>query len=149
MVNGCDPDEIVGVSLHSDDDATGFVFVAHTRSDLQEQLEEYPEYPADAVWSVGDWDLGLPDEDTDAESGLTARVDDAVDSVGREFADDIDQRRLTVWSAVTDAMEALHERGAFDQWPTAVRSFMVMDVVMKERTATYTPGTRDSIGPTS
>lgn len=132
VADGCDPDEIVGVGVHSDDDATGLVFVAHTNTDLQEQLEKYPEYPADAVWSVGDWDLGLPDEDTDADSDVTARANDAVAAVGRQFADDADQRRSTVWGAVVDAMEALHERGAFDQWPNAVRAFFVMDGVIDE-----------------
>lgn len=130
---GYDADEIVGVGLHSDDDATGLVFVAHTSADLQKQLVKYPEYPADAVWSVGDWDLGLPDQDTVPESDITARANEAVSAVGREIGDDIAQRRAAVWAAVVDAMATLHERGTFDQWPNAVRAFFVMDGVIDER----------------
>lgn len=133
VTNGRDPNEIVGVGVHADDDATGLVFVAHTDADLQEQLEEFPEYPADAVWSVGDWDLGLPNEDTDPESDITARANNAVTAVVREFGDDIEQRRSGVWGAVVGAMAELHESGAFDQWPNAVRAFFVMDGALDER----------------
>lgn len=125
LTKGYAPQEIVGLGVHSDTDASGLVFAAHSRSDEQEQLAAYPDFPSDAIWSIGDWDIHLAQEES--PSGPQSRVNDALDRAAADLDDDIHALRAFVWGSVVDAMATLHQRGFFDQWPESVRAFMVMD----------------------
>lgn len=120
-----DPHEIAGLGAHTDADAERLVLAAHSKNDEATQLAQHPDYPSDAVWSVGDWDVHLDDEET--ASSPQRRIDEAIDRVTAEHGYDLHARRTAVWSSTVDALTALHQRGFFDQWPESVRAFMVMD----------------------
>lgn len=123
LAEGHDDDAIVGLGVHSDADATGLVFAAQSRRDREQQLTAYPDYPSDAVWSIGDWDIHLPAEALG--TGPEGRTNEAVAAVGEESGTDIAAQRDQ--GACVEAMTALHQRGFFDRWPGAVRVFLVMD----------------------
>lgn len=125
LAEGHDDDAIVGFGVHSDADATGLVFAAQSRRDREHQLAAYPDYPGDAVWSIGDWDIHLPAEALG--TGPEGRTNEAVAAVSEELGNDLAAHRDRVWGAAVDAMAALHQRGFFDRWPGSVRVFLVMD----------------------
>lgn len=133
LTEGYDDAVILGLGVHSDTDATGLIFAAQSRRGRDQQLAAYPDYPSDAIWGIGDWDIHFPAEDLG--SGPEGRVNEAISVAGEKFGDDINSLRTHVWESAVEAMAALHQRGFFDRWPGSVRVFSVMDGSNDEREA--------------
>ncbi|MFB7829025.1 DUF4303 domain-containing protein [Streptomyces hydrogenans] len=127
-------DDVVGVGIATDADATSIVAFAHSRRHLDEMIAEDPEFAIDARWHLGEWDLdivgveGVDDplmpiraEAERAEQRFTGPSTDPIAVPGlREF-------RRTVWDSISQALMESVARGFFEQWPNAIRVFLPLD----------------------
>ncbi|MBE1576065.1 DUF4303 domain-containing protein [Amycolatopsis roodepoortensis] len=125
------PDDVAGVGIATDADATSIVAFAHSRRHLDEMIAEDPEFAIDARWHLGEWDMDIrgaegiddPLEPVRAEAERVKRR--CTDSDLREF-------RRTVWDSISQALTASVAAGFFEQWPNAVRAFLPLDADVSE-----------------
>jgi|GEM_PF-1327152 len=135
------PDEdIVGVGIATDADATSIVAFANSRSHLAQMITEDSDHAIDYKWHLGEWDLDITGREgfNDPLNSIRASAahgmklfmpSDAPAAAGpglREF-------RETVWDSLSCAMTDSVARGFFDRWPDAVRVFLPLDADISER----------------
>ncbi|MBQ1116451.1 DUF4303 domain-containing protein [Streptomyces sp. C3-3] len=127
-------DDVVGVGIATDADATSIVAFAHSRQHFDEMIAEDPEFVIDVKWHLGEWDLdivgvqGIDDplvpiraEAERAQQRFTGSSAGPVAVPGlREF-------RRAVWDSISQALTDSVGRGFFEQWPNAVRVFLPLD----------------------
>ncbi|CAM3236773.1 DUF4303 domain-containing protein [Stackebrandtia soli] len=133
-------EDIVGVGIATDADATSIVAFANSRSHLAQMITEDPDYAIDCKWHIGEWDLDITGREgfddplksirASAAHGMKLlMLPDAPAAVVpglREF-------RMTVWDSLSCAMTDSVARGFFEQWPDAVRVFLPLDADISER----------------
>jgi hypothetical protein len=132
-------DDVAGVGIATDADATSIVAFAQSQRHLDEMIAEDPEFATDARWHLGEWDLDIlgaegvddPLEPIRAEAERARRrCPDS--SAGPGTAPDLREFRRAVWDSIAQALTASVAAGFFEQWPNAVRVFLPLDADVPE-----------------
>ncbi|MFI0932869.1 hypothetical protein ACH4RG_14105 [Streptomyces sp. NPDC021019] len=135
-------DDVVGVGVATDADATSIVACAHSRHHLDQMIAEGTEFAIAVKWHLGEWhpDIvglqGIDDplvpiraESERAKQRFTGTSADPVAVPGlRAF-------RRAVWDSVSQASTDSVARGFFEQWPSAVRFFLPLTPTPRVRTS--------------
>ncbi|MFD8824228.1 DUF4303 domain-containing protein [Streptomyces sp. NPDC059605] len=132
-------DDVVGVGIATDADATSIVAFAHSRQHLDEMTAEEPEFAIDVKWHLGEWDMdiagaegtGDPLEPIRAEAER-AKQRFTGSSTGPVAVPGLREFRRTVWDSISQALTDSVARGFFEQWPNAVRVFLPLDAEVTE-----------------
>ncbi|MFF8506077.1 DUF4303 domain-containing protein [Streptomyces anulatus] len=147
-------DDVVGVGIATDADATSIVAFAHSRRHFDEMIADDPEFSIDVKWHLGEWDLdivgvqGIDDplasiraEAERAQQRFTGSSAESVAVPGlREF-------RRAVWDSISQALTDSVARGFFEQWPNAVRVFLPLDAdVSGDDIARWNAALNDQVG---
>ena len=118
-------DDVVGVALYTDADASTLIPAALTRGRRDELAAEYPAYAELYAWDSDEWDLLLPSDRAGALDPLMAKV--------RTLAAEVDDDNWTsftilAWTWMTEGMKNLRQEGFFDAaYPGANVSFWITD----------------------
>jgi len=118
-------DDVVGVALYTDADASTLVPAALTRGHRAELAAEYPEFAELYGWDPDEWDLQLPEDRSGAMAPLMAKVRTLAAEVGED-----QWRSFTVlaWTWMTEGMKNLAHDGFFEaSYPGANVAFWVTD----------------------
>ncbi|MFH9202066.1 hypothetical protein ACH4KO_31465 [Streptomyces anulatus] len=147
-------DDVVGVGIATDADATSIVAFAHSRQHFDEMIAEDPEFAIDVKWHLGEWDLdivgaqGIDDplapiraEAERAQQRFTGSSAEPVAVPGpRAF-------RMVVWDSISQALTDSVARGFFEQWPNAVRVFLPLDAdISGDDIARWNAALNDQLG---
>lgn len=118
-------DDVVGVALYTDADASTLIPAALTQGRRAELAAEYPEYAELYGWDSDEWDLQLASGQAGALDPLMAKV--------RTLAAEVDDDnwnsfRILAWTWMTEGMKNLRQEGFFDAaYPGANVSFWITD----------------------
>ncbi|WP_426500503.1 DUF4303 domain-containing protein [Streptomyces sp. D54] len=147
-------DDVVGVGIATDADATSIVAFAHSRQHFDAMIAEDPEFVIDVKWHLGEWDLdivgaqGIDDplapiraEAERAQQRFTGSSAEPVAVPGlRAF-------RRVVWDSISQALTDSVARGFFEQWPNAVRVFLPLDAdISGDDIARWNAALNDQLG---
>jgi hypothetical protein len=131
-------EDIVGVGIATDADATSIVAFANSRQNLDGMIAEEPELAIDSRWHLGEWDMDVTQVDADdplepvrAEAHRAKQLITSRDE-GRAVSRDLSAFRMAVWDAVSHAMAESATNGFFDRWPHANRVFLPLDAEVSE-----------------
>ena len=118
-------DDVVGVALYTDADASTLIPAALTRKHRAELAAEYPTYAELYAWDPDEWDLQLPADQAGVLDPLMAKV--------RALAKEVDEenwRSFTIlaWTWMTEGLKNLVQEGFFEaSYPGANVSFWITD----------------------
>lgn len=147
-------EEIAGIGISTDADATSIVAFANSRANLERMVAEDPEFALDSRWHIGEWDLdlaGCGSADPLAalrEQLMQAKRGAIPGALEEGFAvAGMQEFRCAVWGAIARAMAASAREGFLDRWPTAARVFMPLDAdVDAEQLAEWSAPLNDAAG---
>lgn len=131
-------EEIVGVGIATDADATSIVAFANSRENLERMIEEEPEYAIDSRWHLGEWDMDATQVDEpDPLEPVRAEAERAKALVsspgdGSSGSRELAEFRMAIWDAISRAMAESAAAGFFERWPDAKRVFLPLDADVSE-----------------
>lgn len=135
LVDSQADEEIVGLGISTDADATAVVAAANTRDNLETRIAQTPTYPRYFRWSTDEWDLLSIDVLPGGADGLdplneeVERFADAAEDGELDGATTSDVR-AAAWRAMSMALAALRREGFFDRWPKAVVVLEAVDAAV-------------------
>jgi len=118
-------DDVVGVALYTDADASTLIPAAVTRAHCAEVAAAYPDYAEQAGWNPDEWDLQLPAHQAGTLDPLMAKV--------KALAEEVDEDHwrsftILVWTWMTEGLKNLVQEGFFDAaYPGANVAFWITD----------------------
>lgn len=122
-------EDIVGIGVATDADATSIVAFANSRENLDRMIKEDPEYAIDSRWHLGEWDMDATQVDgEDTLKAVRAEIQRAKQAEPRGS----DEFRMAIWNAIADAMAESVRNGFFDRWANAKRVFLPLDADVSE-----------------
>lgn len=118
-------DDVVGVALYTDADASTLIPAALTAGRRAELAAEYPDFAELYRWDSDEWDLQLPADRAGALDPLMTKVRALAREVGE---DQWNSFRILTWTWMTEGMKNLRHEGFFDAtYPGANVSFWITD----------------------
>ena len=118
-------DDVVGVALYTDADASTLIPAALTRGHRAKLVAENPELAELYGWDPDEWDLQLPATQANVLDPLMAKVRTLAAEVGEDR-----WRSFTIlaWTWMTEGMKNLEKEGFFDaSYPGANVVFWITD----------------------
>lgn len=133
LTNGLAEDEVVGVGVYTDADASNIVVAAQTRQHLDGLIRSRPHYRNHFRWSIGEWDrLSFEALELDALDGINDEL--AAASDGPRRSDAREGCRFMIWEAIVEALAGIVSDGHLSRFRDAVRAFEPMDGGVDEQT---------------